>query len=80
MEAIIYPNPSATSFKLMYNALSTDDVTITVFDLSGRNIETKVLNYVEVDNSEFGANYNAGIYLVQIKQGQANKTLKIIKN
>ena len=80
LEAIIYPNPSATSFKLMYNAISSDDVIVTVFDLTGRNIETKVYNYSEVDNSEFGANYNAGIYLVQIRQGQAQKTVKVIKN
>ena len=80
LEALVYPNPSTSNFKLLYNAISTDVVVTTVFDVSGRVIETKTLNYNEVENFEFGTAYNSGIYLVQIKQGQATKTVKIIKN
>ena len=80
LEAIVYPNPSSSSFKLVINAESSDDVVVSVFDLTGRSIETKTFNYSDVDNTEFGSNYNSGIYLVQIKQGQATKTVKIVKN
>ena len=80
LEAIIYPNPSATNFKLMYNPISTDDVIVTVFDITGRVIETLKYNYAELNDSEFGHDYNAGLYLVTFKQGQAIKTLKIVKN
>ena len=79
-EIVIYPNPSNTTFKFTYNSISADAIEISVSDLTGRNIETKKIQFNEVENTEFGTNYISGIYLVLIKQGQTWKTIKIIKN
>ena len=78
--ATVYPNPSATNFKLMYSAISTENVELSITDLTGRNIETKSIEYNMAENFEFGNNLTAGVYLIQIKQGQAVKTIKVIKN
>ena len=80
LEATVYPNPFATNFKLMYNAISNENVELSITDLTGRNIENKSLTYNTAENFEFGNNLTAGVYLVQIKQGQALKNIKIIKN
>ena len=80
LDATVYPNPSATNFKLMYNAISTDNVELSITDLTGRNIETKSVEYNMAENFEFGNNLTAGVYLIQINQGQAVKIIKVIKN
>ena len=75
----IYPNPFANNFKISFASPSASDINVTVFDISGRVIESKTVSYGEINNQEFGSNYNAGVYLIQVKQGSSEETYKIIK-
>lgn len=76
----VYPNPYTNSFKMNFVSLSSDVVVINVYDLTGRTVETKTVNYSDVNNIELGNNFQAGVYVVVAKQGAINKTIRVVKN
>jgi hypothetical protein len=76
---ISYPNPFTDSFRLSFVSEITEDVNMNAYDLTGRLIESRNINYSEVSNQEFGLNYQSGMYILVVKQGQVSKSFRIIK-
>ena len=76
---ISYPNPFSTSFRLSFESASTDDVSLNAYDLTGRVVESHKLNYNDVNNQEFGTNYQSGMYILVLKQGEITKSFRVIK-
>ena len=77
---IAYPNPSADYFMLKLQGLSyeaSQKVEVNVFDLLGRQVYRKQGN--KEDSYEFGQNFQVGVYLVTVKQGNNTASLKVIK-
>jgi len=72
------PNPSRNYFTLTIQNNSKEVFQLRVLDVSGRIIETR--NGI-VANTTFhiGNNFHAGIYLVEVTQGQRRQILKLIK-
>jgi len=79
MNVVVAPNPFGTNFKLYINSLSSDNVNVSVYDMTGRLIEMKNVELLNVNNLDFGNDYNAGVYIVVVKQGEFSKSLQIIK-
>ncbi len=77
---VVYPNPTANSFKLNYISSSDEKVKVSAYDLTGRLLESRNVEYAEINNQEIGNSYNAGVYLVVLKQGNTTKTVRVIKN
>jgi hypothetical protein len=77
---VVYPNPTANSFKLNYFSSSNENVKVAAYDLTGRLVESRNIEYADINNQEIGKNYNAGVYIVVLKQGDINKLVKVIKN
>ncbi|MBC7524390.1 MAG: T9SS type A sorting domain-containing protein [Flavobacterium sp.] len=75
----IYPNPFSTTFKINFISSSENDVKVSLYDITGRTIETKSISYVDINNFEFGSNINSGIYIVEVIQGGISNSFKIIK-
>jgi hypothetical protein len=74
----VMPNPSTSSFNIYIN--SDDDkerIVIQVFDLFGRKVEERIANKGAV--VRIGDNYQPGVYLVNIIQGNGRKEIKLIK-
>jgi hypothetical protein len=71
------PNPSLSDFTLTIQSGSIENVEITVTDVFGRKmLQTKggvSQSYV------FGKDFTSGLYIVQVRQGNNIKTLKLIK-
>lgn len=76
----IYPNPFQNNFKIQYTSISTEDVKIAAYDMTGRLIESKVVIFSEINNQELGSNYKSGIYIVVVKQGNNTNSFRVIKN
>jgi hypothetical protein len=74
-----YPNPFTDSFKVSFVSTSTEDVNMNTYDLTGRLIESRNINYSDVNNQELGSNYQSGMYILVIKQGQVSKSFRVIK-
>lgn len=74
-----YPNPFTTSFKLSFESTSTEEVSLNAYDLTGRVMDSHKLNYNDVNNQEFGNNYQSGMYIIVLKQGEMSKSFRVIK-
>lgn len=74
-----YPNPFTTSFRLSFESTNTEEVSLNAYDLTGRIVESHKLNYNEVNNQEFGSNYQSGMYILVLKQGEITKSFRVIK-
>jgi hypothetical protein len=78
--AVAYPNPSSSAFKLQFNGANDGAVSIVVFDMTGRQMENKVINANDIENISLGQNYSTGIYNVVVSQGMKTKTVRLVKN
>ncbi|SHJ66527.1 Por secretion system C-terminal sorting domain-containing protein [Flavobacterium haoranii] len=69
-----YPNPVKDVLTLEY---SSDITSVTVFNMLGQQVITRSLNATSanIDMSQL----NAGAYLVSVKMGDVEKTIKVVK-
>jgi hypothetical protein len=75
----IYPNPADDNVTLDFSESDARNVTISLIDISGRQLETQQINgsdqrRISINVSE----YAAGMYLLQISQEGVQSTEKII--
>jgi hypothetical protein len=73
------PNPSHNSFKLKVQSSNKfEKLSLRIMDIAGRVIEMK--SNVSVDETiQLGEQYKAGVYMVEVKQGNNIKVLKLVK-
>jgi WD40 repeat protein len=68
----VYPNPSLTEFNLQINQLSL----IEIYDIHGKRVDE-----FEVTSSiSFGNNYEAGMYIVHVRNNDGIQVAKIVKH
>jgi hypothetical protein len=77
LNAKALPNPSATGFMLTAQSKSSKPIDVRVIDMFGRVIY-KARGPVN-QSYHFGEIFSAGVYVVEIQQGEYMKTMKIIK-
>lgn len=80
-EANLMPNPANESTSLTFNLKNTVDVTITVNNLLGQNVETITANEAVAGSHNVTLNTEnlpSGIYLVNIQAGNQTNTLKMV--
>jgi hypothetical protein len=78
-QASVYPNPYGSEFHVRVESSSTANVSVRIYDLTGQLIEQKQ-NIAYGSDIMLGNTYAAGIYMVQVQQGQTSQTLHIIKS
>ncbi|UFH35209.1 MBG domain-containing protein [Flavobacterium acetivorans] len=72
-----YPNPSSQYFNLELAGISNEKVEVSVFDVLGRMVK-----HIENSNNKlikFGDDFPSGAYLVLVRQGTDQKTIRLIK-
>lgn len=76
----LYPNPSNGNFNLQFDTVSSDDVQLQLFDLTGRLVQEVSYKNVKARFSENISFNNAskGLYLLKIKNGTTQTTRKLI--
>lgn len=74
-----YPNPFENNFNFAIESESEDNIFVNIYDMVGKQIESKEISKVEFVNTTFGDNYASGVYNVIISQGNTSKTLRVIK-
>ena len=76
---IIYPNPNNGEFNIGFNSKSGEEITIEVYDISGRAIFTNRYNTVSRFEEVIRLNNaQSGVYLLSISDGTQKVTKKII--
>ena len=78
-EVKAYPNPYADTFKLDVNTSSEDQVGVRVYDMLGREVESRQASVDNITNLEIGSSYPSGVYNIIVTQGQHIKTLHVVK-
>jgi hypothetical protein len=74
-----YPNPFETNFTLNVTTTSDEKVQVAVYDMIGKQLESKEVNATDANALEVGANYPSGVYNVVVSQGENVKSLRMIK-
>ncbi len=78
-KAVGYPNPFETNFTLNVTTTSDEKVQVVVYDMIGKQLESKEVNATDANALEVGANYPSGVYNVVVSQGVNVKSLRMIK-
>jgi hypothetical protein len=85
LDASVYPNPVVDKkFKISFNSSCTDDITVQLYDLSGKTVYTE--NFGTLNASEININLNhiseirKGIYIlfVKCKEGSLRRKIAFI--
>ena len=79
LEVAAYPNPYTDQFHLKIQSGSADsNIHIKIFDVNGRLMEEQI-NSSGTTDVMLGKGYSAGIYIVQLRQGDVNRELRMVK-
>uniref|UniRef100_UPI0037510DD2 T9SS type A sorting domain-containing protein n=1 Tax=Flavobacterium sp. TaxID=239 RepID=UPI0037510DD2 len=73
------PNPFAENFKLDVKTNSEENLSVKVYDMIGKLVESRTIVSSEIETLEVGTNYPSGVYNVIVSQGSNTKTLRVIK-
>lgn len=77
--AEVFPNPSTKSIRLYLTLTNNQSTNIELYSIDGRKLVSKTVSQskgvVDIDASSFAP----GIYLLNVKQGSFNKTIKVVK-
>jgi len=81
---LIYPNPIATQAVLQYTLLQDDKLSIALYDMLGRQVQTFVTNEIRVQGEHketlhLSPTLSAGNYILNISNGKSNQGVKIVK-
>jgi uncharacterized protein len=74
----VLPNPSPSSFTLVIRSNSEQSLTVTLTDVLGRVVERKA-GVAANGSIRVGDKLHAGVYFVEVMQGQQKKLLKLIR-
>jgi hypothetical protein len=77
---LAFPNPSNSAFKLQVIGATSENISVLIFDLMGRQVENKVFAATDLEHITIGQNYAAGIYNVIVSQGTKTETIRLVKN
>jgi uncharacterized delta-60 repeat protein len=71
------PNPSRSFFILDISSSKREKAELTVRDIAGRQVEKRIV--MPGNKLQLGSAYRAGVYLVELRQGNERVILKLIK-
>jgi hypothetical protein len=78
MQTQVFPNPSSAMFNVKVTSVKQDRVVATIFDMQGRVVK-QLTNVKPGSTQAFGEDLKPGSYLLQIRQGDAVETTKLLK-
>lgn len=78
-DVTLFPNPFYNELNINLTSLNLDPIEFEVFDLSGRRIDNQKIKQTEINSKKIGTNYLPGFYTIFIKQGEQNKSIKLLK-
>ena len=75
----VYPNPSSESFNFNLSTSSEEKVSVVVYDMTGKLVDSREVAPTEVSELQLGDRYPSGVYNMIVTQGDNTKTLRVIK-
>jgi hypothetical protein len=78
-EAIGHPNPFADSFMIDLATMTETNVTVKVYDMTGRLLDNRAVEVKDMESFRLGERYPSGVYNVVVIQGDQTETLRMVK-
>jgi subtilisin family serine protease len=79
MIADVYPNPATSVFRVYLALADQQEIDLRLFSIDGRKLMDKRISQTRGIVSIDATAYKPGVYLLNIRQGAFNKTIKLIK-
>jgi hypothetical protein len=73
----VFPNPTTTTFNVQVITADSKEINVRVLDVQGRFIKSIVI--APYQTSTIGSELKAGVYLLELKQGEVVKTVRVVK-
>ena len=73
------PNPFNYAFALDLDSNNNESVVIKIYDMIGKLIEERQIQFLDVANVSIGENYPSGVYNIIVNQKDSIKTIRVIK-
>ncbi len=73
----VFPNPSVNEFKLQVTTREEQPIIVKLFDLQGRQLKT--LRIMPNEITKIGNDLKAGVYMLEIIQGENKSVQKLLK-
>lgn len=77
MEVKVYPNPSSSNFNLKVTSDSKEKIDARVMDVRGRLI--KRMSFDANETILFGNELTPGVYMIKLKEGKDEKSVRVVK-
>ena len=78
MDVMVYPNPTTSAYQLFVKSSKlSQTVKVRIVDIQGRIIKTFTFNSNET--IAFGSDLKAGVYMVEVREGDKVKTVRVVK-
>jgi len=78
MRVNVYPNPTTSAYQLFVKSSKPSQIIkVRVFDVQGRVFKTFAFNSSETVS--FGNELKAGVYFVEVREGDEMKTIRVVK-
>ena len=73
----VFPNPTPSTFNVVLKGKANEPVEVRVLDIQGRYLKT--VRTAANQTLNLGADLRAGSYLIEVRQGNNVKTMKVLK-
>jgi hypothetical protein len=73
------PNPFLSSYAIDVKTSSSEKMSLSVYDLTGRLLEAATFNVNNISSKLWGDLYPAGIYTVIASQGDQTRMIRVVK-
>jgi hypothetical protein len=77
LDCKVIPNPSSQYFSLQLSSASDEKIEVNLLDINGRLLAN--LKAVKNQTLRFGEDLRPGVYMLDVRQGEQRKTIKVIK-
>ncbi len=79
-ELKVYPNPAEATLNILYKQVGSAPMVITIYDANGKSVYTETVNDKDerVSKSISLSSLGAGIYFVQLAQGNQTEVKKVV--
>ena len=79
----MFPNPSSENVSLYFSSTKTENISLEIFDISGKKVFVKNINSIagtQQNETINTTNFRKGIYTISLKGNNTLKTEKLIVN
>jgi hypothetical protein len=79
LDAVAYPNPFNDRFVINLDTLDDSEVTVRIYDMTGRLIEDMTVSKTLLRSTAIGEGYPSGVLNIVVNQGNNIKALRVVK-